>query len=245
MKYTIILDSGHAFDTPGKRNEKEKFYEFDFNNKMQYLIAQMLKSYPQIEVVMTNPYPNTTKDIPLYKRCEIANKYYSKNGKVLFISIHANAYSDTSARGTETYHAVNCSQNSKLFASIVNDNVFKVFKDNDKESKNRGVKSANFTVIKNTLMPAVLIEFGFYTNLSDLNILRNKQTELSSAVVKSICQYFNLEYKSTVQVDVPKSNTLYRVCVGSFANKNNALNLQKELKAKGFNSFLIMEENKK
>ena len=135
MKYTIILDSGHAFDTAGKRNEKEKFYEFDFNNKMQYLIEQMLKSYPQIDVVMTNPYPHTTKDIPLSKRCEIANKYYSKNGKVLFISLHANAYSESSARGTETYHAVNCSQNSKLFASIVNDNVYKVFKDNDQRAR--------------------------------------------------------------------------------------------------------------
>lgn len=243
MANIIILDSGHAFNTPGKRNEKERFYEFDFNNKMQYLIAQMLKSY-NVSVYMTNPYPHTVKDISLSERVNIANKYYNKNDNILFISLHANAYSDENARGTETYHATVCSDKSKQFAKIVNDNVFNVFKKFDSSAKNRGVKSANFTVIKNTKMPGVLIEFGFYTNLKDLNILRNKQTELADAVVKSICSYFNFNYKGILNVseELVEKKYLYRVCVGSYSVKENAIKLQSDLKKLGYDSFIIIEE---
>ena len=243
MANIVILDSGHAFNTPGKRNEKENFYEFDFNNKIQYLIAQMLKSY-NIEVIMTNPYPHTVKDISLSDRVNIANKYYNKNDNILFISIHANAYADENARGTETYTAPVCSEKSKQFAQIVNSNVFNVFKKFDNSSKDRGVKQANFTVIKNTKMPGVLIEFGFYTNLKDLYILRNKQTELADAVVKSICSYFNFNYKGILNVseELNEKKYLYRVCVGSYNVKENATKLQAELKKLGFNSFIVVEE---
>ena len=34
----LILDAGHSFSTAGKRNEKENFYEWEFNNDMQYKI---------------------------------------------------------------------------------------------------------------------------------------------------------------------------------------------------------------
>ena len=34
----LILDSGHAKNTPGKNNAKENFYEWQFNNDMQYKI---------------------------------------------------------------------------------------------------------------------------------------------------------------------------------------------------------------
>ena len=34
----LILDAGHSFSTAGKRNEKENFYEWEFNNDMQHKI---------------------------------------------------------------------------------------------------------------------------------------------------------------------------------------------------------------
>ena len=34
----LILDAGHSFDTKGKNNLKENFYEWEFNNDMQYKI---------------------------------------------------------------------------------------------------------------------------------------------------------------------------------------------------------------
>lgn len=242
MKRLLILDAGHGYDTKGKRNEKEGFYEFDFNNKMQYLIKEKLKAY-DIEVVMTNPYPHTVSDVMLNERVRRANKWYNKNDKQLFISIHANAYNDINAKGTETYTANICSDNSEKFAKMVNDEIFKTFKELNNTSKNRGTKKANFVVIRDTKMPSVLIEYGFYTNKDDLFILKNYQNELANATVKAICKYFNLEYKTTKPSEIKKEEkVLYRVVAGTYSNKENAKKLQKELKDKGFDSFIIIEK---
>lgn len=242
MKKLLILDAGHGYDTKGKRNEKENFYEYEFNNKMQYLIKDMLKNY-DIEVVMTNPYPNTVSDVLLNERVKRANKWYNKNEQQLFISIHANAFSDSNARGTETYTANNASANSEKFCKMVNDNIFNVFKKYDCNAKNRGCKKANFVVIRDVYMPSVLIEYGFYTNISDLKILKNKQYELAEATVNAILSYFNMKEVDKVVTTAP-SNNLYRVCVGSYYDIQNAYKMQEALKAKGIESFLYVENKK-
>ena len=237
MKKLLILDAGHGFDTKGKRNEKEKFYEYAFNNKMQYLIKDMLKNY-DIDVVMTNPYPDTVSDIMLSERVKRANKWYDKNGQQLFISIHANAFSNTNVRGVETYTANNGSKNSENFCKLVNDNIYNTCKKLDNNFKNRGCKKANFTVIKGVYMPSVLIEYGFYTNLEDLKILKNNQNELAKATVDAILKYFNINKKT-----VPTYN-IYRVCVGSYSNLDLARKMQEDLLRNGFESF-ILNDNKK
>ena len=168
----LILDAGHSFSTAGKRNEKENFYEWQFNNDMQYKIKSRCEDLG-IKVFLTNPNPRTVSDIPLSTRASLANEYWIKNNKPksIFISLHANAFSNAAARGTETYHAKNASNTSKNFARVLNDEIFKTMKKIDNNAKDRGVKSENFTVIYKTSMPSVLCEYGFYSNLEDLKIL--------------------------------------------------------------------------
>ena len=151
----LILDAGHSFSTAGKRNETENFYEWQFNNDMQYKIKSRCEEH-NIKVFLTNPNPATVSDIPLSTRANLANDYWLKNNKCksIFISIHANAFSNSSARGTETYHATNASTTSKNFAEVLNDNIVKVMKELDANAKDRGVKSENFTVIYKASMPA-------------------------------------------------------------------------------------------
>ena len=118
----IILDAGHSFDTKGKCNAKENFYEWQFNNDMQYKIKARCEELG-IKVFLTNPNPATVSDIALSTRASLANEYWLKNSKPksIFISIHANAFGNSSARGTETYHASNASKTSKDFAKVLND----------------------------------------------------------------------------------------------------------------------------
>ena len=113
----LILDSGHSFNTKGKRNEKENFYEWQFNNDMQYKIKSRCEDLG-IEVFLTNPNPSTVSDLALSTRASLANNYWVKKSKPksIFISLHANAFSNESARGTETYVAKNASGASKNFA---------------------------------------------------------------------------------------------------------------------------------
>ena len=235
----LILDAGHAKNTLGKRNEKENFYEWEFNNDMQYKIKSRCEELG-INVFLTNPNPGTVSDIALSTRASLANDYWLKNSKPksMFISLHANAFSSDSARGTETYVAKNASTTSKNFAKVLNDNIVKTMRELDVNAKDRGVKIENFTVIYKADMPSVLVEYGFYTNLNDLNILKNNRNELVEATVKSICNYFGVNYNK-VQIETAVSQgTFYRVVAGSYTNKLNAQLTVDKLKAKGYSAFI-------
>ena len=205
---------------------------------MQYKIKSRCEDH-NIKVFLTNPNPATVSDIALGVRAKSANDYWIKNNKPksIFISLHANAFSNAAARGTETYHAKNASNTSKSFAKVLNDEIVKTMKKIDNNAKDRGVKSENFTVIYNALMPSVLCEYAFYSNLDDLNILKNNKAELVEATVKAICSYFNIEYKEKV---VKKDNNLYAVCVGAYKDRNKANAIVEELKKKGYTSTYLI-----
>ena len=237
----LILDAGHSFNTKGKNNAKENFYEWEFNNDMQYKIKARCEELG-IKVFLTNPNPNKVSDIPLSTRANLANDYWIKNNKckAIFISIHANAFSNSNTRGTETYIASNASSTSKNFAKVLNDNIVKTMKGLDPACEDRGVKTENFTVIYKASMPSVLVEYGFYSNLEDLKILKNNKDELVEATVKAICQYFNIEYKEKVKENSFNGNTLYAVCVGAYKDKNKAESIAKELKEKGYTSTYLI-----
>lgn len=199
----VILDSGHNEYVPGKEAPDKSMREWEFNNDMQHRIMKMLNEYPEFYVYLTNPEPAKKNEIGLSKRAALANSAWRAKGKpdAMFISLHANAYGTwTSANGCETFHARNASVKSKNFAKIVNNSIHATLKTLNPKSVNRGVKCENFTVIKNAAMPAVLIEYAFYTNKTDLAILKNNRQELAEATVKAICEYFGVEYKKDVPV---------------------------------------------
>ena len=238
----LILDAGHAEKVAGKRNEKQNFFEWKFNDEMQYKIKKRAEEHG-ITVYLTNPNPKGIDEIGLSKRATLANNYWTKNNKpkAIFISLHGNAVDNASVRGTETYHAKNASTTSKNFAKTLNDEVVKTIKKLDSNAKDRGVKSENFTVIYKAAMPSILIEYAFYSNLEDLKILKNNKDELVEATVKAICQYFGIEYKEKVtNASKNENDTLWAVCVGAYKDKNKANNLVEELKKKGYTSSYLI-----
>lgn len=201
----VILDAGHNEYVAGKEAPDKSMREWEFNDDMQKRIFKMLSEYPEFYVYMTNPDPAKKNEIGLVKRASMANSKWRSKGKpdAMFISLHANAYGVwTNANGCETFHAKNASTKSKTFAKILNDNVHATLKEINPKSVNRGVKVANHAVTKNAAMPAVLVEYAFYTNKTDLAILKNNRQELAEATVKAICEYFKIEYKK----DVPAMN---------------------------------------
>ena len=236
----LILDAGHAKDTKGKNNLKENFYEWEFNNDMQYKIKSRCEDLG-ITVFLTNPNPSDVSDIALSTRANLANDYWLRNSKPksIFISLHANAFSNESARGTETYIAKNASATSKNFAKVLNDNIVNTMKQLDSGAKDRGVKTENFTVIYKAAMPSVLVEYGFYTNLNDLKILKNNRDELVEATVKAICDYFGVAYKVDTNKNTTSENIFYRVVAGSYSNRSNAEAQVNLLKAKGISNAFI------
>lgn len=198
MSNLIILDSGHTEKVSGKQSIDKTLKEWDFNNQMQYKLKKRCEDH-NIKVYLTNPSPEGIDEIGLTKRATLANNYWINQGKpnALFISIHANAYGSdfNDVRGTETYVASNASTNSKNAANYIQAEVYNAIKSIDSNAKNRNVKTEDFTVIYNTNMPSILVEYAFYTNEDDLRILKNNKDELVEATMKGICKYFNITYK--------------------------------------------------
>ena len=78
----LILDAGHAFNTKGKNNASQNFYEWEFNNDMQYKIKSRCEQLG-IKVFLTNPDPSTVSDIPLTTRASLASSSFEANNFAL------------------------------------------------------------------------------------------------------------------------------------------------------------------
>lgn len=244
----VILDAGHNEYVAGKEAPDKSMREWEFNDDMQKRIFKMLSEYPEFYTYMTNPDPAKKNEIGLVKRASIANSNWRSKGKpdAIFISLHANAYGVwTNANGCETFHAKNASTKSKTFAKILNDNVHATLKELNPKSVNRGVKCANHAVTKNAAMPAVLVEYGFYTNKTDLNILKNNRQELAEATVKAICEYFKIEYQKDIPV-VNNKDFLVKIIYsgGDGLNVRQEPNTLSKINAKVYQNqvFTIVEE---
>ena len=99
----------------------------------------------------------------------------------LFVSIHCNSATSSSANGTEcyTYPTANTSTKSlsKNMASALASKL---------GLTNRGHKEANFAVLRLSNMPAILIETAFINNANDASKLKTRENDFASAIANQI-----------------------------------------------------------
>jgi N-acetylmuramoyl-L-alanine amidase len=193
-----MLDTPKA--TAGKRSPDSSLMEWEFNNDMQYKLKARLEQLG-FTVYLVNPTPEKGAEVSLATRCSLANSYYNKIGKknCLYVSLHANAAGTggwSTARGVEVYTSIGCSSKSADAAKKVCNAIYKDVYAVDKGFKNRGHKSNNFYVVKNTNSPAILIEYEFYSNKDGVALLKNKRDLLCEATLKGICEHFGVTYKA-------------------------------------------------
>lgn len=154
----IIVDAGHGGKDAGTSSKREFYEEKQLTLETAFLIADYLKKLGYKAVLTRN------KDIfvPLETRAEIANSLRAD----LFVSIHYNNSSSQEAKGIEVYY---CKEekippSSRILRSkeLGQDVLKHIISSTGAES--RGVKQANFAVVRQTKMPAILIEAGFLSN---------------------------------------------------------------------------------
>lgn len=195
-KKLLIIDAGHNEYVEGKRSPDNSLLEWSFNNDMQKLIKSRAEAHG-IEVYLTNPSPAKKDEIGLSTRCKLANNHWVSKNKptTLFVSLHANAFGTgwTSANGTEVFVCKKASSSSVNAGKLINNQIVKDLGTKDR-TFGKGVKYNDYYVIKNTNMPGVLIEYGFYSNKQEVEILKNKKPELVEATMKGICAYFGIKY---------------------------------------------------
>ena len=147
----ICIDPGHGGSDPGAVGQglQEKTINLDIGNRMYTIMTSDAASCKRTR--------STDVYVSLQGRCDIANNW----GANRFESTHCNAF-DGSAHGTETYCYSGGSSNSFDLRNKVNPELVAHM-----GTTNRGVKTASFTVLVNTVMPAILGEVAFIDNAGD------------------------------------------------------------------------------
>lgn len=143
----------------------------------------------------------------------------------LFVSLHLNSFNG-SAYGVETYTYTSTSSSTKAIAQRIQDKLVAQV-----GWYNRGVKTANFHVLRETVAPAVLVELGFCDNKGDMD--KWDADKIAKALFEGITD--------TVYVaPAPAtSETMFRVVCGTYSSRENAVAQQEKLKKAGFDSFLV------
>lgn len=109
----------------------------------------------------------------------------------IFISIHANANDNSGANGTETYYDTTyAAAHSVKLAQQVQPRMVSAL-----GTRDRGVKTAGFYVIKYSRMPSILLETGFVTSPIDASILKSTAAKdrLASGIAIGVSNYFDVK----------------------------------------------------
>ena len=114
--------------------------------------------------------------------------YANGKGADRFMSIHSNAFGDPGANGTETFSYTGSGEGAAL-RNLVQDEMIKAW-----GLTNRGNKTANFAVLRETSMPAELHELAFITNATDAQKLASadERQKAAEAHLKAIQRHFDI-----------------------------------------------------
>lgn len=105
-----------------------------------------------------------------------------------FISFHRNAFKPETGTGAETYVYINAAEKTKALADKIQKALVAV------GFVNRGVKTGNFHVLRETKAPAVLIEIGFIDNTQDNALFDRKREEIIKGIAGAIMSQLGLAY---------------------------------------------------
>jgi len=119
----------------------------------------------------------------LQARCDVANQAKAD----IFLSIHADAFTNREVKGTTAYYYAQGTKQSKQLADSVRTALIDAIGTVD-----RGTQSCNFYVVKHTDMPAILVEISFISN-PDEEKMMNSETgikKIAQGIADGIADYF-------------------------------------------------------
>ena len=217
----VFIGVGHGGNDPGAVSTvKEK----DLNLSIALACRDELVRHG-IEVKMSR-----TKDENDTLSDEI--KECNSFGPDLAVEIHNNA-SNGKGDGAEVFYHHGGGKGKTLAENILAEIVS--IGQNSRGAKTRVNSQGKdyYGFIRNTNCPAVIVECAFVDNATDLQILatEGKRVAMGKAIAKGVLQSLGIEYRGD-------SGILYRLQVGAFLHRENAVNMQKKLKEAGFDSFI-------
>lgn len=183
---TIVIDAGHGGKDPGAISING-FHEKEINLSMALQLEEALRQQGY-NVMLTR---DSDLFVDLYQRARIANGLNAD----LFISMHANSNIKSNITGLEVLYCPSTSSEFKLedqypFAETVYSSIIR-----NTGIPGRGViKRPELVVLRETIMPAILIEIGYLSNPQDEALVRDPayQMRVVQGITEGIFQYFQL-----------------------------------------------------
>ena len=225
---SVIIDPGHGGSDPGavygNRREKDDTLalSYDIGNALERRGVRV--EYTRVGDVYNSP----------YEKAQIGNSSTAD----LFLSIHRNAMAvPGSASGTLSL-IFGRGGDAETFAENINKKLAAVGW-NDLGISER----PNLVVLRDTALPAVLVEVGFIDNAEDNKLFDTRLDEIAQAIADGIMDTLtSIEDEASdgqPAAEKPVDRPLYRVQVGAFYNLQNAIDLEQELKRMGYNTWIV------
>lgn len=231
--FKIALTAGHYIGTPGKRCLKKldpkETREWTLNDRIADKVENLLKGYTGWELIRTD---DTTgkKEIGLTARTNAANNFKAD----FYLSIHHNAGVNGGAGGGIVAYvykkadAETLEWQKELYNSLI-------AKTGLKGNRSNPMPKANLHEVRETKMPAVLLELGFMDSKTDVPVILMEKyaDQCAEAIVSVLVKKGNLAKKAT------EPSKIYRVQVGAYSKKENAEKMQKALKNDGYDANIV------
>lgn len=228
----IALTAGHYLGTAGKRCLKSldpnETREWVLNNRIADKIEALLGDYDGYALLRTDDTTGKT-DIGITTRTNAANNF----GADIYVSIHHNAgINGGKGGGIVAYTYTNVDDETRQWQKELYEAL--IAETGLKGNRATPLATANLAECRRTTMPAVLLELGFMDSATDLPIILSEgyADACARAIVKVLVCRGGL---------TKKERKLYRVQVGAYAEKSNAEQMAKRLKAAGFEAFIAEE----
>lgn len=174
----IVLDPGHGGSDPGCTGASGG-YEKDINLAIAQKLKELLRR-SGARVVMTREGDET---VDIWRRVELIDAARPHAA----VSIHCNSFKQPSMRGLEVYH---CSLRpfTQRLASVVYEQLV-----SDTGLEGRGVRKAEFVMLKETKSPTILVEAGYLTNPEEERLLKTAsfQEKVARSILAALVKFFS------------------------------------------------------
>ncbi|MBW8350278.1 N-acetylmuramoyl-L-alanine amidase [Bacillus sp. IITD106] len=185
LKKKIVIDAGHGGKDSGAIGNGffEKNIALDIAKKVEYYLNTYYLGH---EVRLTR---SDDTFLELKDRANIANRW----GADVFVSIHLNSF-DSKTSGYEDYRHSK-KTDGVLLQNIMHKHIAPIYSSNG--IKDRGEKKADFAVLRETNMPAILTENGFIDNSGDMALIKQEwfRNLIAKAHADGIAEFLGLKRK--------------------------------------------------
>lgn len=228
----IYLDAGHGGKDSGAIGNG--LYEKNVALDLSKRIEAKLKQYKNVQVLQTR---TTDVFLELDERADKANQW----GADCFVSLHLNANENVTAKGFETYiWNGSIGPDTIAFQNVLHTEIFRQIGPN---TIDRGKKRANFAVLRESNMKAILGENLFVTNGPESGLL--KQTtfldKVAQGYVNGLEKFFGLVKETRPPTD-DSPDSLFQVIAGTFSSRENAQKQVDKLTADGYSAYIKEKE---